>query len=241
MPNELTNQQGQVVWLADYEAWGNTAKVVWRKEKLEQLKVSSDELQPIRFQGQSFDTETGLHYNRLRYFDPDLGMFTSRDPIGLGGGSNIFAYAPNPTGWVDPLGLAKKKECNTAASRLEVIANTTAVVKLYEPAIKEIDPNARVGIRGSTASGYSAHKGTNWSHTSDIDAYIASSTLPKGAYGRTLPSDLKLIESAIDKQLKIMMPCNGKTGEKLFSFKVQLQKFPENAAKYGEKIIQILD
>ena len=50
-PNELTDQQGEVVWLADYEAWGNTAKVVWREEKLKQLKVSSDELQPIRFQG----------------------------------------------------------------------------------------------------------------------------------------------------------------------------------------------
>ena len=51
------------------------------------------------------DTETGLHYNRFRYFDPDLGMFTSRDPIGLMGGNNVFQYAPNPTEWVDPLGL----------------------------------------------------------------------------------------------------------------------------------------
>ena len=105
-PNELTNQQGEVVWLADYEAWGNTAKVVWREEKLEQLQVSANELQPIRFQGQSFDTETGLHYNRFRYFDPDLGMFTTRDPIGLLGGNNVFQYAPNPTGWIDPFGLA---------------------------------------------------------------------------------------------------------------------------------------
>ena len=86
-----------------------TAKVVWRKEKLEQLQVSADELQPIRFQGQSFDTETGLHYNRFRYYDPDLGMFISRDPIGLMGGFNTFQYAPNPTGWIDPFGLAKSK------------------------------------------------------------------------------------------------------------------------------------
>ena len=104
-PNELTNSQGEVIWLADYQAWGNTAKVVWREEKLEQLKVSADELQPIRFQGQHFDTETGLHYNRFRYYDPDMGMFTTRDPIGLRGGDNVFQYAPNPTGWVDPLGL----------------------------------------------------------------------------------------------------------------------------------------
>ena len=111
-PNELTNQQGEVIWLADYQAWGNTAKVVWREEKLGQLQVSADELQPIRFQGQSFDVETGLHYNRFRYFDPDLGMFTTRDPIGLMGGSNVFQYAPNPTGWIDPLGL-----CSTALGK----------------------------------------------------------------------------------------------------------------------------
>jgi len=105
-PNELTNHNGEVVWLADYEAWGNTAKVVWREEKLKSLQVSADELQPIRFQGQSFDTETGLHYNRFRYFDPDLGMFTTRDPIGLMGGNNVFQYAPNPVGWIDPFGLS---------------------------------------------------------------------------------------------------------------------------------------
>ena len=111
-PNELTNQQGEVVWLADYEAWGNTAKIVWRKEKLEQLQVSADELQPIRFQGQSFDENTGLHYNRYRYFDPDLGMFISRDPIGLVGGNNVFQYAPNPISWIDPWGLAPFKGQN---------------------------------------------------------------------------------------------------------------------------------
>ena len=105
-PNELTNQDGEVIWLADYEAYGNTAKVIWREERLESLQVSADELQPIRFQGQSFDTETGLHYNRFRYFDPDLGMFTTRDPIGLLGGMNVFQYAPNPVGWIDPFGLS---------------------------------------------------------------------------------------------------------------------------------------
>ena len=74
------SSQGEVVWLADYEAWGNTAKVVWYEQELKSIQVSAEELQPIRFQGQSFDTETGLHYNRFRYFDPDLGMFTTRDP-----------------------------------------------------------------------------------------------------------------------------------------------------------------
>ncbi|WP_218032530.1 RHS repeat-associated core domain-containing protein, partial [Halomonas cupida] len=48
----------------------------------------------------------GLHYNRFRYYDPQIGRFTTQDPIGLAGGENLYMYAPNPTGWVDPLGLA---------------------------------------------------------------------------------------------------------------------------------------
>ena len=65
--------------------------------------------QNLRFQGQYFDGETGLHYNRFRYYDPDCGRFVSQDPIGLLGGVNNYQYAPNPVGWVDPLGLEKIK------------------------------------------------------------------------------------------------------------------------------------
>jgi len=61
----------------------------------------------LRFQGQYYDYETGLHYNRFRYYDPDVGRFVSQDPIGLAGGTNIYQYAPNPLMWIDPLGLAK--------------------------------------------------------------------------------------------------------------------------------------
>ncbi|MFC2996291.1 RHS repeat-associated core domain-containing protein [Acinetobacter sichuanensis] len=46
-----------------------------------------------------------MHYNRYRYYSPYVGRFISRDPIGLKGGYNIYAYAPNPVRWVDPLGL----------------------------------------------------------------------------------------------------------------------------------------
>ena len=61
---------------------------------------------PLRFQGQYFDAETGLHYNRHRYYDPEIAGFISQDPIGLAGGLNVYQYAPNPLGWVDPLGLS---------------------------------------------------------------------------------------------------------------------------------------
>ncbi|MFJ7316236.1 RHS repeat-associated core domain-containing protein, partial [Pseudomonas sp. NPDC098747] len=62
--------------------------------------------QPLRFQGQYFDEESGLHYNRHRYYDPRLGRYLTPDPIKLAGGLNSYQYVPNPTGWVDPLGLS---------------------------------------------------------------------------------------------------------------------------------------
>ncbi|MFV5516522.1 RHS repeat-associated core domain-containing protein [Acinetobacter gerneri] len=55
------------------------------------------------------DDETGLHYNRYRYYSPYVGRFISKDPIGLLGGNNIYAYAPNPVEWIDPLGLSSCK------------------------------------------------------------------------------------------------------------------------------------
>ncbi|WP_288496909.1 RHS repeat-associated core domain-containing protein, partial [uncultured Erwinia sp.] len=60
--------------------------------------------QNLRFQGQYFDAETGLHYNLFRYYDPVAGRFTQLDPIGLAGGLNTYAYVPDPLTWVDPLG-----------------------------------------------------------------------------------------------------------------------------------------
>ncbi|NHB98258.1 hypothetical protein C5470_18585, partial [Photorhabdus stackebrandtii] len=60
----------------------------------------------LRYAGQYFDKETGLHFNTFRYYAPETGRFITPDPIGLNGGLNPYSYVHNPTGWVDPLGLA---------------------------------------------------------------------------------------------------------------------------------------
>ncbi|EMA1870376.1 RHS domain-containing protein, partial [Cronobacter turicensis] len=110
MPRELTGAGGDIAWRAEYRAWGNTLRV-------EHIETRSGEpvYQPLRYQGQYFDAETGLHYNRFRYYDPDAGRFISQDPIGLAGGINLYQYAPNPLVWVDPLGLRKK--CNAKRTK----------------------------------------------------------------------------------------------------------------------------
>ncbi|RKZ77734.1 MAG: hypothetical protein DRR16_29110, partial [Candidatus Parabeggiatoa sp. nov. 3] len=95
-PQELINSKGKVVWLAHYQTWG----------KVDSIDITQKEVDcPIRFPGQWFDEESGLHYNRFRYYDPQTGRFISSDPIGLIGGLNTYWYAKNPVLWVDVKGL----------------------------------------------------------------------------------------------------------------------------------------
>ena len=107
-PQELSDEKGDVVWLSYDRAWGGSFETIYKQQFIDDWSISEAELQPIKFQGQSLDVETGLHYNRFRYYDSDVGMFISRDPIGLLGGNNVFQYAPNPIGWIDPWGLANR-------------------------------------------------------------------------------------------------------------------------------------
>jgi len=102
-PETLTDSQGEIVWSLTTQVWGKT-----QQEEGEHLK------QNLRFQGQYLDRETGLHYNTFRDYDPDLGRFTTPDPIGLAGGLNLYQYAPNPIMWVDPWGWACKASWNRA-------------------------------------------------------------------------------------------------------------------------------
>ncbi|WP_035226502.1 RHS repeat-associated core domain-containing protein [Paracidovorax oryzae] len=88
-------QAGLVTWAATYHAWGAL------REEYDPHGIGQD----IRFQGQQFDAETGLHYNRFRYYDPVLGQYVTQDPIGLVGGMNKLIYPLNPISKIDPFGL----------------------------------------------------------------------------------------------------------------------------------------
>jgi RHS repeat-associated protein len=94
-PEELVDGVGGVLASLDRRPWGPT-------EAAEGARAST----PLRFQGQYADCETGLFYNRHRYYDPEAGLYLSPDPLGLEGGPRPYGYGVNPVRWIDPLGLA---------------------------------------------------------------------------------------------------------------------------------------
>ncbi|EBO3583637.1 RHS repeat protein [Salmonella enterica] len=97
-PQEVTAADGTLVWAGYIRGFGENAADI--------SNSGAYFHQPLRLPGQYFDDETGLHYNLFRYYAPECGRFVSQDPIGLKGGLNLYAYAPNPIRWIDPLGLA---------------------------------------------------------------------------------------------------------------------------------------
>ncbi|PRC05687.1 RHS repeat domain-containing protein, partial [Pseudomonas poae] len=125
-PQELTDPNGEIAWSAHYRAYGEISR-------LDAGKVDN----PLRFQGQYFDQESGLHYNRHRYYNPDIGRYLTPDPVKLAGGINGYQYVPNPTGWVDPLGLSTcpgGDGCKPSATAQQ----PTAVVDHGEPALPQL-------------------------------------------------------------------------------------------------------
>ena len=112
-PRRLTQADGQTAWQWAYSAYGDEAPTLGANRFTDATTTpttGSTSIPPVRFNlrypGQTFDEETGLHYNYFRSYDPKTGRYTQGDPIGLEGGWNRFAYVGgNPLGFADPDGL----------------------------------------------------------------------------------------------------------------------------------------
>ncbi|MGW8885407.1 putative T7SS-secreted protein [Streptomyces sp. NPDC055749] len=94
-PSELIHESGEIAWQALTTLWGTTT---WAKNSTSYI--------PLRFPGQYFDPETGLHYNLYRHYDHETGRYLTQDPLGLAPAPNPATYVRNPHAWSDPLGLA---------------------------------------------------------------------------------------------------------------------------------------
>jgi RHS repeat-associated protein len=99
-PRQARLTGGSAVWRWESDGYGNTLPDEDPDGNGQKTYVY------LRFPGQYFDEESGLHYNWHRYYVPRLGRYLSSDPIGVEGGDNIFAYAnQNPISKIDPFGL----------------------------------------------------------------------------------------------------------------------------------------
>ncbi|WP_284431252.1 RHS repeat-associated core domain-containing protein, partial [Acidovorax sp. SUPP950] len=139
---------GEITWAASYGAWGDVQEE-YNPHRIEQS---------IRLQGQQIDAETGLHYNRFRYYDPHLGQYITQDPIGLGGGINLYRYVERPTTYIDPLGLTgnahqravKRGEVNRQAS---IDAQTAGMLEAPSHPLDKVydvvNPNEKVWKQAS--------------------------------------------------------------------------------------------
>lgn len=96
----ITDTTGQVLWSWSGDAFGAVQPNADPDGNRKMFTYN------LRFPGQYYDQESGLHYNWHRFYDPKLGRYTSSDPIGLAGGLNTYAYVGgNPLSFVDPKGL----------------------------------------------------------------------------------------------------------------------------------------
>ncbi|MDT0413833.1 RHS repeat-associated core domain-containing protein, partial [Streptomyces sp. DSM 41979] len=94
-PTELVDEAGALAWHSRADLWGKTA---WA--------MGNTAYTPLRFPGQYFDPETGLHDNHHRHYDPETARYLTLAPLGLTPAPNPSAYVRNPHTWADPLGLA---------------------------------------------------------------------------------------------------------------------------------------
>ena len=106
-PLMLFNSEGKTVWRPGQTSlWGLALSLPADTGYPDPRGELDPEANPgLLYAGQWQDVESGLCYNRFRYYEPESGMYLVSDPLGLQGGEQTYRYVPNPCGYVDPLGL----------------------------------------------------------------------------------------------------------------------------------------
>ena len=151
-PIEAYNQEGELIWEREQDLYGNSRQG-FAKENFRC---------PFKYQGQYYDPEIELCYNRFRYYYPETGRYISEDPIKLLGGFNVFAYVSDTNAWLDVLGLNSKVygEKDGKAPQIKRLINDKRINPNDDPVIlfapnykdtpaKDIDKQGAFVIRDS--------------------------------------------------------------------------------------------
>lgn len=232
-PELVVGEDGQVAWQALLEAYGCAR--MGRAEALHQ---------PLRFPGHYYDSETRLHYNRFRYYSPELGRYIESDPIGLDGGINLYAYTYNPVTQTDVRGLRKKCETDPKSSEKKNREDNT---NKEEPpqdmgaksktTKRSKHANKKSGNNDEAAIGQSVHKDKKEKHK-DSKKWDDVSTQMKDADGNPIkvPAriDLETGDPVLRKGDKTVIPdaVSYKRGEIL-----DVKPLGTKISKYRQQII----
>ncbi|HEA2027948.1 TPA: RHS repeat protein, partial [Escherichia coli] len=139
-PLMLFNSEGKTVWRPGQTSlWGLALSLPADTGYPDPRGELDAEADPgLLYAGQWQDAESGLCYNRFRYYEPETGMYLVSDPLGLLGGEQTYRYVPNPCGYVDPLGLAtcpiirQRVLANLEASRAARAASNFGKKNIYD-------------------------------------------------------------------------------------------------------------
>jgi RHS repeat-associated protein len=151
-PRALFDLHGSPVWLAEYDDWGSVTKE-YNPLNLEQ---------PIRFQGQHIDEESGLFYNFRRYYDSKTCSYINQDPIGLNGALNLYIYPRNPIAYIDPLGLEPEATTsggligNLFPATMSGLARDQSMADQLrtQAAMRELNANTTAATAAAMGAGY---------------------------------------------------------------------------------------
>ena len=189
-PLALFNPQDKRTWRkAPSSLWGLPLLESWESKQAEPLNPN------LLFAGQYFDQESGLAYNRFRYYDPQSGCYLKSDPIGLNGGETPYAYVHNPMGWVDPFGLAV---CPTLKKKLQnVVDQAVADIKADPSLAKDLmSKGSYRHLKDPTSKLYSASFGKAVERrardiikdTPELKDLVTHTGLSRGPNGRFISS-----------------------------------------------------
>ncbi|RZK37617.1 MAG: hypothetical protein EOO61_08745, partial [Hymenobacter sp.] len=160
-PLTLYNEQGNPTWQAQFDSYGAIRQGLGQAQDC-----------PFRYQGQYEDVETGLYYNRFRYYDSETGQYISQDPIGLLGGFSAYGYVTDPLVYTDALGLSQtywlEKALNTAGRPLQPGQTAHHIVQINNPskyAQASRDLLARHGLHPDVAANGARLWGTHPNQT----------------------------------------------------------------------------
>nr|HPI54302.1 RHS repeat-associated core domain-containing protein [Chitinophagaceae bacterium] len=163
-PMAMLNQQGEKVWEGIQDIYGRITTLVGNKEDC-----------PFRYQGQYADIETGLYYNRFRYYAPEEGMYISQDPIRLNGGIMLYTYVRDTNIFIDIFGLVFNG-VNFSGQNVFYPAGkgqySEVVIKMQGSRGRDFTEAYRLaGIDKSGANGFT------WHHVDDFDPKTGTCTM----------------------------------------------------------------